>query len=180
MTAKEKAILDVIAYSEGTLGASQNGYDIIVTFKKIVGWTPDTNIIHGNNDWIQDFGSGKSTAAGRYQFLGSTWKSINGGKNVPMNKDNQDQACLKLINNRLKSKVIDKRSVTIEELDKKESFDIFLQKCAPEWASLPLTKDIPSKGKKAGNGYYSKQGGKHTSTKLFEIFTKAYNIYKNQ
>lgn len=175
MTREEKAVLDTIAYAEGTLGVSNNGYDVVVTFKIINGWTEDTKIGHGDGDWYQS--SAKSTAAGRYQFLGSTWKDLHGNKNPPMTKANQDAAGLKIVNNRLKSTAIDSRSVSISELQNRDKFDIFLQKCAPAWASLPLTKDIPSKGKKAGNGYYSGQGGKKSAKELYDVFMLALSKY---
>jgi len=47
MTKFEKALLDVIAFTEGTLGVSQNGYDVVVGFYRIIGWTEDTSIVHG-------------------------------------------------------------------------------------------------------------------------------------
>ena len=171
----EKALLDTIAYAEGTLGVSNNGYDVVVSFKLIIGWTENTDIKHGDGDWYQS--SAKSTAAGRYQFLGSTWKSLHGGKNPPMSKDNQDAAGIYLLNKRLKSTATDSRPVTIPELTNRSKFDIFLQKCAPEWASLPLTKDIPSKGKKAGNGYYSGKGGSKSAQELYDVFMLAYSKY---
>lgn len=171
MTAKEKAVLDTIAYAEGTLGASQNGYDIIVTFKTIVGWTPDTKIKHGNSEWKQKWGTKKdgtpaySTAAGRYQFLGSTWISVNGKKNLPMTKDNQDKAALKLITNRLKN-----TNITIEGLNSQTTFNAFLNRISNIWASIPQSD---------GQGRYEGQKAK-SATKLYEIFNKAYDIYKNQ
>jgi len=178
MTKEEKAILDTIAYAEGTLGVSNNGYDVVVTFKVINGWTDDTKIVHGDGDWLQNVNSTlKSSAAGRYQFLGSTWKSLHGGNNPPMSKANQDAAGIKLVNKRLKQNFTSNESVTISELANRSKFDIFLQKCAPEWASLPLTKDIPSKGKKAGNGYYSGQGGKKSAQELYDIFILALSKY---
>ena len=101
LTNEQKAILDTIAYYEGTIGRSQNGYDLLFGAKKIMkGWTPDTTTIkhgcinpHGsisasdiNNageevcadkTWetsYQKNGETKtSTAAGRYQFLGWAW-----------------------------------------------------------------------------------------------------------
>ena len=187
LTKEEKAILDVLAYAEGTLGISNNGYDVCFTRKTIVDWTEDTDIVHGLSDWIIRASGISSSAAGRYQFLGGTWTGswVGGtktkkGQNVPMTKDNQDIAGLWLINKRLKSTAIDNRTVTISELGTKSKFDIFLQKCAPEWASLPLTKDITWDGelKKAGRGFYSKtQNSKKTSDELFGIFNKALALY---
>lgn len=181
LTKAEKSVLDTIAYAEGTLGVSNNGYDVIVTFKTINGWTKDTKIVHGGSDWLQKVGDSKSAAAGRYQFLPDTWKSLNGGVNVPLTKDNQDNACINLIKKKLlDTKSIDSRSVTIEELpNDKSKFDIFLQKCAPTWASLPLTKDVIINGvtKKAGNGFYSNQGGKKTAQELYDVFMLAYGKY---
>lgn len=186
MTKTEKALLDMIAYAEGTLGVSQNGYDVIVDFYTIVDWTPDTDIIHGNNDWNVKGGS-NSTAAGRYQFKGSTWmgrwtggSKTKKGQNVPMTKANQDAAALWLIKSyRLPSTAIDSRTVTVEEITTRSKFDILLQKLAPEWASLPLTKDVTYDGqlKKAGTGFYSGQGGRKSADELWGVFQKALALY---
>ena len=47
LTKLEKTILDTIAYYEGTLGKSQNGFDILFGPNKIInGWTPNTTIRH--------------------------------------------------------------------------------------------------------------------------------------
>ena len=166
MTTREKAILDVIAYAEGTLGASQNGYDIVVTFKKIVGWTEETKIIHGNGDWKQVFNSkgDKSTAAGRYQFLGSTWIDINGKKNLPMTKNNQDNAALKLIDNKIKN-----TDITIEGIKDKTTFKALLNSISPTWASIPSSN---------GKGQYEGQNAK-SADELYDVFVKALNIYNN-
>jgi len=136
MTNIEKALLDTIAYAEGTLGVSNNGYDVVVTFKVINGWTEDTKIVHGDGDWRQK--EVNSNAAGRYQFLGSTWKgNMNGRKNAPMTKDNQDKGALFLINYRLKNTNLDTRPLTISEITTKEKFTIFFNKCTTEWTSFP-------------------------------------------
>lgn len=109
MTKYEKALLDTIAYAEGTLGVSQNGYDIIYGTppKKIVGWTSDTTIVHGGITW---------GAAGRYQFRYTTWNDIN-KKNIPITKTNQDNGALILINRKLKdfdkTKLINKSDFAI-------------------------------------------------------------------
>jgi len=187
MTNKEKALLDLIAYAEGTLGVSQNGYDVAVGYRIILGWDPNTKIVHGGSKWYHK--QTNSTAAGRYQFKGSTWMGnwIGGtkkkeGQNVPMTKENQDAAALWLIKNKLKSYYIDKRDVTIEELDNKNKFNIALQKLASTWASLPLTKTVTIKGvtRYVGSSYYANDGvnkSKLTAEHLWEIYNKALNLY---
>jgi muramidase (phage lysozyme) len=180
MNKYEKALLDLIAYTEGTLGISQNGYDVTVNFRRIIGWTPDTDIIHGLNNWYDS--ATNSTAAGRYQFLGSTWKSRNGGKNLPLTKENQDKTALDLAKEILKSNVIDNRDVKINELDNKTKFDIMLNKLSSTWASLPLTKTVVVNGKKRfkGSSYYNDDGinkTRHTSEKLYQIYKKALGLY---
>lgn len=153
----------MIAYSEGTLGVSNNGYDVLVGYRKIVGWTPDTTIVHGGSDWYDK--KNKSSAAGRYQFLYDTWigKSKN---NKPMTKNNQDNKCLELINYRFGDK-IDKTKLNEYNVFKK-AIDLL----APEWASLPLST--------TGSSYYSKDGinkAKHSTKELFDIFNKALLLY---
>jgi len=172
MTREEKALLDMIAYAEGTLGVSKNGYDVLVGFRIIKGWTPNTNISHGNRNWYSK--ANNSTAAGRYQFIHNTW--VSDGKNLPMTKENQDKKGVSLINQRLGS--INKGSLV-----NKASFDNALNKLCLEWASIPVTTDIiDSNGvvHKAGFSYYDKDGinkSKHTSNKLFEIYNAALSKY---
>jgi len=189
MTKYEKALLDLIAYTEGTLGVSNNGYDVTVGFYKIVGWEPNTNIIHGLNNWRRKIGNIYSTAAGRYQFLGSTWTGrwVGGtktkkGENVPMTKENQDSAALWLINKRLKQTFLESTSITTNQITNKTNFYIVLQKLAPEWASIPLTKTVTVKGVKhyAGSSYYASDGTnktKHTPDNLWKIYQKALALY---
>ena len=45
-----KAMLDTIAYTEGTLGVSQNGYDILFNLYTITGWSPNCNFGHGGKE----------------------------------------------------------------------------------------------------------------------------------
>lgn len=134
MTKIEKALLDTIAYAEGTLGVSNNGYDVVVTFKIINGWTEDTKIVHGDGDWRQK--EVNSNAAGRYQFLGSTWKglSIHNGKNVPLTKDNQDKAAIHYINYNLK---LFKTNITISDITNKDNFTKFFNANKGTWTSFP-------------------------------------------
>lgn len=183
MNKYEKAILDLIAYTEGTLGVSQNGYDVLVGYYKINGWENNTDIVHGKDNWAKVFSNGlKSTAAGRYQFIYKTWVSINGKTNKPMTKDNQDVGAMYLVNKRLKQTDLETRSVSIENLANKDDFDIFLNKIAREWASIPLSKTfvVDGKYKYAGSSYYSSDGvnnSKDSPSELHEIYKEALSLY---
>lgn len=126
LTNLEKTILDTIAYFEGTIGKSQNGFDILFGGKKVMeGWTPDTKLIRHrcikpfgtvtkqaienagyticeDKTWIGKFGNGGiTTAAGRYQYLGWAWfdvtKRAGMEVNAPMSEENQNKAALFVI-----------------------------------------------------------------------------------
>jgi len=180
MTKEEKALLDTIAYCEGTLGVSNNGYDVIVTYKIIAGWTENTDIQHGGSNWYQK--SANSNAAGRYQFLYTTWLGGTENKprpNLPMTKQNQDKRALEIINSVMKD--IDKTQLT-----NKSIFDKALNKLCKQWASIPVTADIidnypkPNTLHKAGKSYYAGDGvnsTKYTSDKIFEIYKLALTKY---
>lgn len=177
MTKEEKALLDMLAYCEGTLGVSNNGYDVVVGSKRIIaGWTKDTTITHGGKEWYDS--QTKSTAAGRYQFLYGTWIGSN-KINLPMTKENQDKRGLELINNALGN--IDKTQLTSKSI-----FDKALNKMSKTWASIPVTSTIvdnyPKDGTvhKAGSSYYDYDGinkTKLTSDKIFEIYKLALSKY---
>lgn len=89
-------------------------------------------------DYNTKFGGGKfdnskshpgDGPAGRYQFQLATWKEINGGRNVPMTRANQDRAFVKLAQ---------RRGVDVNTANPAD-FKTFI-KLAPEWASLPTHK----------------------------------------
>jgi len=170
MTKYEKAILDMLSYAEGTLGISNNGYDVMFTKRIIIGWTEDTDIVHGLSDWVIRANGISSSAAGRYQFLGDTWigswkggDKTKKGQNVPLTKNNQDIAALYQIKR--------KKGVTDDELNGMEDFNTFkivLDKIAPEWASIP---------KLNGDTYYKNQPARHTHEDLYDVFMKALALY---
>jgi hypothetical protein len=129
----EKAFLDTIAYAEGSLGVSNNGYDNVISLdgkipRVIVGWTDNTNIIHGGKDWYSS--KLNSTASGRYQFTINTWLEINNKINKPMTSTNQDYACIKLINSR---KV---KNITLDEIVVEEKFNLVVESLKPTWAGF--------------------------------------------
>lgn len=174
MTREDKAILDMLAYAEGTLGVSNNGYDVVVGSKRVIaGWTKDTNIVHGGNDWYSK--SSNSTAAGRYQFLYGTWIG-NNKINKPMTAANQDAKALELINGKISK--INKTALGTSA----NEFNNLLQSLCTIWASLPATKTVTdSSGKvhKAGSSYYSSDGinKSRSAEKLYEIFKLALSYY---
>jgi len=173
MTKEEKALLDTLAFTEGTLGISNNGYDVVVGSKRIIaGWTKDTTIVHGGTSWYDK--QTNSTAAGRYQFLFGTWIG-NKKINLPMTKENQDKRGLELINSALGN--IDKTT-----LISKTNFDLALTKMAKTWASIPVSSDFSDSNgfHKAGTSYYSKDGINKThltSDRIFEVYKLALSKY---
>jgi hypothetical protein len=168
LTIYEKAILDTIAYAEGTLGVGNNGYDILVGFPRIIGWSTNTKIKHrcvkptgnltseiiGQNGgkvcedktWFND--SLSSSAAGRYQFLGSTWatstKKLGLGFNAPMTANNQDKVGIRLVKT--------SRKVTDTELENGvkslENFKVIINKLKNEWTSFKLNQPSNKKSPK--------------------------------
>ena len=177
MNKHEKALLDLIAWAEGTLGVSQNGYDVTFNFYKIEGWTPNTNIVH--EGWCFPFGNTTTNAVGRYQFLLTTWKSIWGGENKPLTRKNQDEGAIKLVQKRFKETDLEPRSVNITEIHIREKFDIMMNKLAREWSSFVLSKNISYKNKVyyKNRGFYSNQGKNKTVDDFYQIFIKALNKY---
>lgn len=173
LTKEDKALLDTIAYCEGTLGVSNNGYDVTVGYGIIAGWTVDTNIVHGGRDWYDK--ATNSTAAGRYQFTYDTW--IGSKKNnVPMSKQNQDEKGIVLVNGRLGN--IKKTDLV--------NFNVFkqaLNKLCTIWASIPVTSEIKDSSGKihpAGKSYYAGDGvntTKYTAEKIFEVYKLALSKY---
>jgi len=185
----EKTILDTIAYYEGTLGKSQNGFDILFGGKKIInGWTENTTEIRHrcikprgtvteqvildegftvceDPTWegTTSYGS-KTTAAGRYQYLGYSWasttKKIGLGFNAPMSSDNQNKAALRGV--KVKRKVKD--SELQNALTSISNFKKVLEKLKEEWTSM----------KNALNGNYHK-----TVEMGWEFYKGAYGKYNS-
>lgn len=135
------AFLDLIGYSEGTSTSrwtKDDGYDILVdgvdSPKVFTDYSKHPNILvtvrqeRGVPGKLGYRPALKSTAAGRYQFLASTWqylvKKYNfKGRIIP---EAQDLACIKLIAEQ--GAVDDVHAGRLEEA---------LMKCNDVWASLP-------------------------------------------
>lgn len=192
LTNLQKTILDTIAYFEGTIGKSQNGYDILFGGKKVMnGWTPDTTEIR--HRCIKPFGTltkekiekagyticqdrtwegtvtstgVKTTAAGRYQYLGWAWfDSTSRAKlpgievNAPMSKDNQDRIAIW---------GVERKGVTENDLKKGlnslAEFKALIKKLEKKWESFERSLN---------NDYHK------TPEMGWEFYKGAYDIYKN-
>lgn len=161
-----RAMLDVIGYAEGTgknYGRVVNG--------RVVG-ASDGNapynraLVGKTNVVVRDFrhhpnlavhwanGQPTSSAAGRYQFLYSTYK----GLNMPdFSPHSQDLAAIKLM----------QRRGMLEPLLKGD-FAEAIHKGAPEWASLPVA---------GGGSYYGGQGAKSFNS-LRGVYSNSLHRYR--
>jgi muramidase (phage lysozyme)/murein DD-endopeptidase MepM/ murein hydrolase activator NlpD len=111
-----RALLDTIALAEGTSGAQ--GYNTMFTHRTFGDLSRHPRQINRSNGYASD-------AAGRYQFLSTTWDGV--AKELGL-KDfspaSQDLAALQLVR---------RRGVDPDKPLTRET----LAKLAPEWASLP-------------------------------------------
>jgi muramidase (phage lysozyme) len=117
-----KAFLDTIAYSEGTAGHGDDGYNVLVGGDLFDGYAD-----HPRKLVILNRAGLKSTAAGRYQILARTWDALKAKLHLPdFGHDSQDKAALELVRE-------------CGALDDAEAgrFDDAVAKCAHIWASFP-------------------------------------------
>lgn len=181
-TPEGKAMLDLIAFTEGTAGVSQNGYDVMNNFYKLIDWTENTNIEHNGSEWRKT--TEGSSAFGRYQFLEKSWKStakkLFNTDNAPVSKRNQDLfGAWKIYQRTSKTQKFTKgkfAGITIPQppsigsLSNISNFTKFIDAISPEWASLPFSQN-------KGRGFYSDQDGGYSISKLYDIFNKALAKY---
>jgi muramidase (phage lysozyme) len=173
ITRNGKALLDLIAVAEGTIGrCDYNGYDMIVGDYKFPGFnSPDASLPHPRAYIyirqldISTKGRYKySCATGRYQFIydgnSGVWKSwaIDRYGLVNMSKSNQDFICW--------SRVTIIRRAPIELIEKMDTdynaFCTVIDKISGEYASLPSLV-------KGDRGQYG-QGGRDSFGSLFSKY----------
>ena len=125
ITSYQRALHDSIAFAEGTRNHSKDGYDVMFSYR-IAGSCqahPNTCI---------KYGSTCSTAAGRYQFLSKTWKSVAAARNLgTFEPENQERGAAYLISTTRRVSVPQSRAMTATE------FSNAMSKLSYEWASLP-------------------------------------------
>ena len=118
-----RAFLDMIAFSEGTSGPQ--GY-----LTMFGGRLMDSLEVHPHQYFTFTNSRGeqlKTSAAGRYQFLGKTWDSLAAKLGLPdFSPESQDAGALELIRQRGALPDVDAGRLAVA-----------VQKCAPVWASLP-------------------------------------------
>lgn len=165
-----RPVLDTIAYTEGTAGGTNNGYDTIVGFSKIPGWVETYTKGHpGILIQLPNINSA-STAAGRYQFLKQTW---NGKGALTFGKSNQDLVGWSLVRNQAAVKSsysVAKLQIQGNRVDVKSNpgFLSFLDNNYGIWASL-----VNSSGKSR----YDKQNGGMTPADIYKVYIEAVKKY---
>lgn len=122
-----RAFLDMIAVSEGT--AMEEGYRVMFGYPRFADRLITSYADHPRQYFT--FTSGgktlKTSAAGRYQFLASTWDELKKKLGLPdFSPASQDLACIELI--RQRGALTDVRAGRVASA---------ISKCAKTWASLP-------------------------------------------
>jgi muramidase (phage lysozyme) len=131
----------VLRYGEGTTGDA--GYTTQFTGTQFSDMSKHPRQLRSS-------GNLESDAAGAYQFLSSTWDEAKSALNLPdFSRESQEKA------GRFLTK---RRGVNPDQVFKtKEEFKGVMDKLAPEWASMPYSRQSP-KGYGNGSSYYG-QGG---------------------
>jgi muramidase (phage lysozyme) len=125
ITSYQKALHDSIAFAEGTRNYSKDGYNVMFSFRLM-------NSCQSHPNTCIKYGSTCSTAAGRYQFLTNTWRSVASARNLgTFEPENQERGAAYLISTTRKVSVPQNRPMTATE------FTNAMNKLSYEWASLP-------------------------------------------
>lgn len=135
MSAKNRtAFLDMLAFSEGTFGIGDDGYDVLFGAtakapKLFVGYDdhPRHKTYEKNDEFIRNGKKDFTTAAGRYQITMTNFDAYK--KRLGLTDFSpyaQDRIALQLIAERR----------AIPDIDA-GLFSSAIKKCAPVWASLP-------------------------------------------
>ena len=173
----QRPLLDTIAYAEGTAGVGNNGYDILVTFAVLENWTPNYTLGHPDRAiWVNTIKK-YSTAAGRYQYLTTTWLDRNNNKNVLFTKENQDKTAAATLTvkgitdqvslaayNTAKQQIADNKI----NVSANPSFMKFLDASYRVWASLPSSR---------GAQGFPSQGGAYTAQEIYDVYIEAVKKY---
>lgn len=121
MNQNRKAFLDMIAWSEGTAGKGDNGYNVVVGGKLFDGYLDHPRIKVKVREGLW------STAAGRYQVLERFFDHYRVTLGLPdFGPDSQDRIALQLIS----------ECKALADIDDGR-IEAAIRKCASRWASFP-------------------------------------------
>ncbi|MEK6900225.1 MAG: SUMF1/EgtB/PvdO family nonheme iron enzyme, partial [Nanoarchaeota archaeon] len=165
-TNEQKALLDTIAWSEGT----RNKYNIMYGGKEFTSYDDHPAATGEMPAGGITAGGFTSTAAGRYQFLHSTYDALKseGYFSNGFNSAEQDKAALEglIVKKRRMSQELLKSSVDNGNFDQ-----IWGGELAKEWASFPSIE-------KSGSSYYSGQRAQKSSD-LKNVFLSCLQFYNS-
>jgi muramidase (phage lysozyme) len=117
---KHHALLNTIGFTEGTAGRGQDGYNVTFGYHYFSSCNQHPHIRVCSGGYCSD-------AAGRYQFLSTTWH----GLGLPnFHPDNQERGAMKLVARR-GAVIPTNRALTATE------FVNVMNRISWEWASLP-------------------------------------------
>lgn len=135
-----RAMLDTIAWAEGTIGRGMNGYNIGVGYFKIPNW--NVNYTNGCPRIKLTFYNKKTHKVsftlskgywGRYQYGVDTWVGVN-GSNKAFTKVNQDLTCAKQIKSILGAVVYDNLHLYMNDIN---GVYKICEKLGKTWSSIP-------------------------------------------
>lgn len=178
LTIPIRALLDTIAWAEGTIGQGQNGYDIGTDYIKIENWTPDfqlgcpqmTVVCYDKQTQKESFRLSKGYW-GRYQYGIDTWKYVN-GRNIPFTKRNQDISASLSIKKSLGQVIYDNLHSYMTNIS---GVFIVCAKLSGTWASIPNGGSNISFHKLTKNGVTAPQKSR-TCQSIQDFYLKAYKL----
>jgi len=141
-TGELKRVLDMIAWAEGTASLGDNGYNVMFTGKLFDGYAK-------HPEQLQSASGLESDAAGRYQFLSTTWNPVAATIGATdFTPASQDAGAVQLLKNR-----------GAYEYALAGNWPAMLDEISYEWASIP-----------ASNGTYRYPGqGTKTPAQIYEF-----------
>lgn len=161
MSPEEKALKDTIAFAEGTY-KPDGGYNIMFGGKRFNNYDSHPRV-------STPFWQGSSDAAGRYQFLSTTFKEQAEQLGLQdFSPYSQEVAARALIKRRNVDPNLDYSAPNM--------FVGMTDKLAPEWASFPY-QGVSPKGFGRGSSYYG-QGGKSVD-ELRPFYIERLNFYRH-
>ena len=173
-----RAMLDTIAWAEGTIGRGMNGYNIGVGYFKIPNWT--TSYTNGCPRIKLTFYNKKTHKVsftlskgywGRYQYGVDTWTSVN-GSNKAFTKVNQDLTCAKQIKSILGAVVYDNLHLYMNDIN---GVYKICEKLGKTWSSIPYGSTNRSFYTLKKNGKTSYQPSRSCKS-VQEFYQKCYKL----